>query len=196
MAILFGISMRISAENFRVYLATPDFGDAKAIRDNADNPAIALNSPGIPSPYSIENALQFIDFAKHKHASGEEFHTCIRLLNGNILGLCALANIESANAQAEIGYILGMEHWGKGYAKEAVELIIGFGFLRLNLSTICAKVPVYNGRSIRLLRSLGFRKSGAIKESSMHDGGLVEEFLFSMHKENYRDGIDITIEGY
>ena len=186
--------MRISAENLRVYLSTPTFDDAQAISENLNNPEIALNSPGVASPYGIENARMFIELSRQEHIMGIGFHNCIRLLDGKIIGLCALANIDVAHRSAEIGYILGRGHWGNGYAKEAISLALGFGFEKLGLDSIYAKVPTYNERSIKLLGSIGFSNAGSLKEDIVQK--RIEEFLFKMQRINYSSGIDVVIEGY
>ncbi|RCK09650.1 N-acetyltransferase [Bacillus licheniformis] len=47
--------------------------------------------------------------------------------------------IDQENGRAEIGYDLGRNHWGKGFASEAVKKLIDYGFTSLNLNRIEAK---------------------------------------------------------
>ncbi|MGD7049373.1 GNAT family N-acetyltransferase [Rossellomorea marisflavi] len=49
------------------------------------------------------------------------------------------------------------EHWGKGYAKEAVAAVLTYGFQKLELQRIVAETQVLNERSSRLLENLGMK---------------------------------------
>ncbi|MEM8858665.1 MAG: GNAT family N-acetyltransferase [Chloroflexota bacterium] len=60
------------------------------------------------------------------------------------------------NNQAEIGYDLARAYWGQGLMKEALTAIIDFGFQKMKLGMIEAEVEPENGRSIGLLKNLGF----------------------------------------
>ncbi len=55
---------------------------------------------------------------------------------------------------------LSPEHWGRGYAREAVRAVIGYGFSSLGLSRLVAVNDVPNLASERMLRALGFRPTG------------------------------------
>jgi len=57
---------------------------------------------------------------------------------------------------AEIGYDLSPAYWGQGVMKEALQEIISFGFTEMGLVIIEAEVEPENGRSINLLKKLGF----------------------------------------
>ena len=56
----------------------------------------------------------------------------------------------------EIGYILHPEHWGKGYAREALAALIPEIFARYDLPALTADVDPDNLPSIRLVEGLGF----------------------------------------
>lgn len=64
-------------------------------------------------------------------------------------------------AEAEIGYDLGKAYWRQGFMQEALQAIISFGFETMRLKRIEAEVEPANGRSIGLLRKLGFRMEPA-----------------------------------
>ncbi len=55
-----------------------------------------------------------------------------------------------------IGYMLGRQHWGRGFASEAVAGMLKFGFGPLRAEHIWAHVAVDNPGSIRVLRKQGF----------------------------------------
>ena len=68
--------------------------------------------------------------------------------------------LEAGQPRAEIGYILGREHWGLGYAGEAQRRAIDFAFDELGLHRLEADTHPDNAASTRSLERLGFRREG------------------------------------
>src|SRR5436190_1128529 len=64
-----------------------------------------------------------------QQASGSalEFVIVARQTDG-IIGRCGLFDFDEANAQAALGYILGRAHWGQGYMREALTVLIDCAF--------------------------------------------------------------------
>ena len=60
----------------------------------------------------------------------------------------------------EIGYILHPDHWGCGYATEALRAVIPLVFGRHEVEAIKADIDPRNQASIRLLEKLGFTITG------------------------------------
>lgn len=84
---------------------------------------------------------------------------------------------------AEIGYWIGEPYWGKGYATEAVRLLIKFAFEELDLLRIYAKIYEYNIGSMKVLEKTGFEKEAIIKSSVIKEGQIVDEHLYSIRKK-------------
>lgn len=61
----------------------------------------------------------------------------------------------------EVGWRLGFEHWGKGYATEAARLALGYGFETLALPEVVAYTSVANHRSRAVMKRLGMRRDPA-----------------------------------
>ncbi len=64
----------------------------------------------------------------------------------------------------EIGWRLAIEHWGKGYATEAANAALVFGFDQLGLAEIVAFTAELNLRSQRLMQKIGMTHRGEIFE--------------------------------
>ena len=85
-------------------------------------------------------------------------------------------NIEVMHS-TEIGYTFSAQHWGKGYATEAVRALCQYAFTQNIDKTIVAVTFPENIASIRVLEKSGFAKTGEID-------GLDFEFLsFELKKE-------------
>jgi len=57
----------------------------------------------------------------------------------------------------EISYVFLPEHWGRGYATEAVRQALGHAFGTMGLRRVVAETQAANAASVRLLERLGFQ---------------------------------------
>jgi RimJ/RimL family protein N-acetyltransferase len=80
-----------------------------------------------------------------------------------LMGTVTVHEWSRENRRAEVGFILGRAHWGRGYAQEAVRAVLAFGFERLGLHRFEADVHPENAGSLRLLDRLGFRREGYLR---------------------------------
>jgi ribosomal-protein-alanine N-acetyltransferase len=87
-----------------------------------------------------------------------------------VLSVCDLSEIDIHHARAEVGFLFGRAHWGRGYAAEAMETIIGHAFGRLGLERLWARVHAGNKTSEKLLTRLGFTYEGTLKGHILRDG--------------------------
>ncbi|MFN3931283.1 MAG: GNAT family N-acetyltransferase [Brevundimonas sp.] len=65
----------------------------------------------------------------------------------------------------EVGYILHPDHWGQGFAGEAVAAAIDHVFATRDLDDLIADVDPENAASIRLLERLGFVRTGSAERT-------------------------------
>jgi len=142
-------------ETERLVLRAPRLGDVKAVASLANDRRIAENTARIPHPYRNADAEDFIASAN----LGTETVFLITLRNGAVIGACGFTQVD--RHPPEIGYWLGVKHWGKGYATEAVRAMIDHIFTDLGDEAIQAAARVTNPASRRVLEKCGFQWSGA-----------------------------------
>jgi RimJ/RimL family protein N-acetyltransferase len=189
--------MMISYGNLKVYLNTLSAEDAKPIEENINDPEViaGISNPTVVYPYLSEHAEKFIEFAIHKYLLREEFHLGIHLVSGELIGMCAIFNIDNVNRNAEIGYWVGKKHWRQGYAKESLRLAISFCFNMLKLHRVYAKVLTGNVGSIKLLESLKFSNEGIGREDAFQMGKFQDEFRFGLLEQEFAQ-LDIDVVDY
>jgi RimJ/RimL family protein N-acetyltransferase len=90
--------------------------------------------------------------------------------DGPAIGECDLSDIDRRHARAEIGFLFAQRHWGKGYAREAMERVIGYAFDELGLERLWARFHESNEASKRLLERLGFAYEGCLRSHVARDG--------------------------
>lgn len=81
-----------------------------------------------------------------------------RRADGLFLGFCGLkpgAEGTPIEGEAEIGWRLAADHWGQGYAREAAQASLEYGWDKLGLASIAAITTPGNVRSWGLMERLG-----------------------------------------
>ena len=78
----------------------------------------------------------------------------LELRNTNeFIGFCGYALIDD---YVDLGYRIARKHWGNGYASEAAQAVIKYGFERLGFEFIVAIAYAENKRSLQVIEKLGF----------------------------------------
>ena len=98
--------------------------------------------------------------------------------NNKMIGGIGLT--EFRKRSCELGYWLGKKYWGNGFATEAVNGILDFGFNNLKRKEIYAAYKLGNEGSKRVLKKCGFQ---FFREKEEFDSvTLKEERLIEMIK--------------
>ena len=91
-----------------------------------------------------------------------------------------------ASYQAEMGYDLAKEYWGRGIMSEAMNAVIDSGFEKMELNRIEVYIMPRNKRSIRMIRSLGFKREGLLRQRYFDEfGNFADDVLFSMLRSDW-----------
>ncbi len=83
--------------------------------------------------------------------------------SNEMIGLIGLHKIDWYSRFAEIRYWIWKEYWGKGYATEAVKLILKYAFEILNLEEAFARVDEINIPSRKVLEKNSFKLVGRLR---------------------------------
>jgi RimJ/RimL family protein N-acetyltransferase len=130
----------------RLTLRAPRPDDAKAIKSLV----IAENTARIPHPYTLKDARSFV-----ASADGGQPLFVITREDGRIVGACGIATLRADGP--EIGYWIGVPHWGNGYATEAARALVDHAFGDLGYGELRAGARVTNPASRRVLEKCGFQ---------------------------------------
>jgi len=102
----------------------------------------------------------------------------------DLIGVCGLTDIDLINQRAEFSLYIGPEFQRKGYAKEALELLIETGFSRYPLKTIWGetfdKNPAYD-----MFLKIGFKLEGTRRNFYFKDGHHINAHLVSITREEF-----------
>ncbi len=133
--------------------------DASAIYDAVADEGIVRNLALAPWPYTAGDAAAFAAMEHSEHYPN--FMLMLRTDGApKLIGSCGLAE---RDGEAELGYWIAREHWGRGYATEAAKAVIGVA-KALGHRKLVAGHFTDNPASGRVLRKLGFRPLGRVEQ--------------------------------
>jgi ribosomal-protein-alanine N-acetyltransferase len=96
-------------------------------------------------------------------AAGKACHWTIRTLaDDSFVGVCDLSEIDPRRHSAEVGFMLGRDSWGQGYALEAMRAVMAYAASN-NIRRLLARTQLGNRRSDALLTKLGFKEEGLLR---------------------------------
>jgi [ribosomal protein S5]-alanine N-acetyltransferase len=125
--------------------------DAKEFTRLAGDWAVASMTSDIPHPLSEEQARAWLKPGRREARFAIE-------LNGRLIG--GAGYYQRSSGTAELGFWLGREWWGRGYATEATREVLRYGFEARRLPGFTSSHFVDNHASAGVLRKLGFEPMG------------------------------------
>lgn len=109
----------------------------------------------IREPQKREEALSWIKLVSSRWESeGIGFCSLFLKSTKQFIGWCGLWQLKETG-EIEVGYALLKEFWGKGFAVEASQPVLEYGFTKLNLPKIVACANPENKGSRRVMEKLG-----------------------------------------
>ena len=99
---------------------------------------------------------------------------------GRLIGNCGVRVKDTNLRGGDIGYELDSRYWGHGYATEAAQEIVRFGFEELGLQRIWAECVAENIGSARVLEKVGMRQEGYLTEKEYYKGRWWHQRLFAV----------------
>lgn len=160
--------------------------DAPVLYEYAKDPQVGPIA-GWPVHTSVENSRLVI----HDILSAEETYAVVPKNIGFPVGSIGLmigkrSDLGITDNEGEIGYWVGVPHWGNGYMPEAVNELLRHGFEDLNLTCIWCGYIDGNEKSRRVQEKCGFQYHHTI-ENKMFPliGELRTEHISRLTREEW-----------
>src|SRR5256885_16339650 len=138
-------------ETERLVLRRPTLADVNAIARLANDRRVAENTRRLPHPYSRDHAIEFVR-ATARCNSNAAFLIEDKLVPIGIVGV----DWRQPDAP-ELGYWLGVEHWGRGFGTEAARAVIDFTFERFDGGQLTSGARGSKPSSRNILEKCGFQ---------------------------------------
>jgi RimJ/RimL family protein N-acetyltransferase len=143
----------------RLTLRPFTLADAPVVRELAGAYEVALNTLVIPHPYPEGAAEEWIATHEGDFAENRTHHFAID--DAGLVG--AIGLVIKGDRIGELGYWIGVPYWNRGYASEAAEAVVRYGFEQCNLHRIFACHYTRNAGSGRVMQKIGMRYEGTLR---------------------------------
>ena len=161
----------------RLFLRPGWAEDWAELHERIADEGIVRNLARAPWPYEAAHAREFAERAQEPRTP----HFLVTLpgaRGSELVGCVGLARDEKD--EVELGYWIGREHWGRGYATEATRAVLGLA-RSLGHRRIVAGHFVDNPASGRVLVKSGFRPAGSLRQRfSVARGGAVPTLVYAI----------------
>lgn len=107
---------------------------------------------------------------------------------GRLLGRVRVFDWNPRNRACEIGFLIAPEARGRGFGREAVELLLDHVFEDLGARKAMAQTGDFDRASLRLLEALGFRVDGRLRAHHMLGEEAHDDLLLSLLRPEHRAG--------
>jgi ribosomal-protein-alanine N-acetyltransferase len=122
---------------------------------NADKEVMRYIGDGNPQS-TEQTAARLAAILEHRKKHGFGLWSVMEKARGEWVGFCGLQFLEDTD-EVEVGYRLARRFWGVGFASEAANASLRYGFDDLSLNQIVAVVHPENHASQRVVSKLGLR---------------------------------------
>ncbi|WP_054027731.1 GNAT family N-acetyltransferase [Bacillus sp. FJAT-28004] len=140
---------------------------------------------GPNSKDDTQNYLSMVtEMQKQEPRLGYEFAVVMKE-NNQLIGGCGIH--VCGPSQGELGYCFNQAYWGSGFATEAADALLQFGFRELGLHRIYATCRPDNLGSAKVLQKIGMKYEGHIREHMRHNGKWHDSYQYSILENEYND---------
>ena len=148
----------------RVDLCPPEEEDVPFLAETLNDPAVwrTLRTRGPKNERAEREWLEGL--------SERDGVTLLVVVDGEPVGTVGVGVVDENWGTAVVGYSLHPDHWGTGYATEAVALLTRLAFAEHRLAKLSATVYAHNPASMRVLEKAGWHEE-AVHEREAFVGG-------------------------
>jgi len=173
-------------ETERLILRQMTLEDSDFVFQHFSDPAVCRYLMDEPPVTEYAQAQEIIRFFLEPEEKTHNRWLVVRKSDHRSIGTCGFHKWDKRYFRAEIGYDLSPSCWGQGYMMEALRAVISSGFERMRLNRIDALVYIENDRSTQLLRRLGFKQEGVLRDYLFLDGKFYDHYLFALLQREWQ----------
>jgi RimJ/RimL family protein N-acetyltransferase len=162
--------------------------DLKLLRDWRNIPAFRKNFREYRE-LNLENQLKWFD-SLHNSAQSNFMFFIERLSDKEPLGACGLLYINWIIRAADFSFYVGYKESyidEEGYAEEATQLLLDYGFKVLNLNKIWMELYEFDQKKLDFfIDKFGFKKDGKLRDNCFEDGRYWDSFIISITQKDFK----------
>lgn len=168
----------------RIRLRPLQVEDIPRIHEHSQDPEIWVLNCDYPHVSPLESAHAFYESWTKFDDNMAPFAI---EADGKYIGNCLLMNLKHRHRNAELGIVIGdRAYWGRGYGREAVKMLLAYGFRDIGLHRIEAFPHERNPRSIGCLKSCGFQEEGRARKVLWSAGEWLDVVQLSILEDEWK----------
>lgn len=150
-----------------------------------NDPEVTIFLENSVQRYSVESLQGYVKEIKNDRAY--IFQAIIDRGCNQHIGNLKLGPINWVHRFGDLGIVIGVkEKWGKGYATEAISMIIKHAFNDLNLHKVTAGCNERNLGALKAFQKNGFEIEGLRKRQFLWKGDYVDGILLGLVNDKYQ----------
>ena len=170
----FNLQLPTTVETPRMILIKPHPDYSEPIEQMLQDPQI-MQYVTTGARSNAQAKLETLAFQKAWERQGWGAYFLLNKQTKDVMGAVKLY-LSDRTPYLQIGYFLGREYWGKGYATEAAKMALKLGFYGLNQPRIDAFAHINNIPSRHILEKIGMT---SITDQFIYDGRQYAQYMIS-----------------
>ncbi len=136
-------------------------------------------------PASKEKRRTFFEKMAERDGKDDTFFWLVKNLEGEYVGSIGTFDCDRRVGVFKYGLRILRPYWRRGYAREAVQIVLRYYFYELRYQKATVIVYSFNERSQRLHENLGFRLEGRLRRTVYTNGQLYDELYYGLTREEF-----------
>ena len=143
------------------------------------------NVDAVPFPRSREATKRWAEQEATRAPTGDEFRFVIENEASEVVGDLTTHHCNPRAGTFAYGISIRRDHRNKGYAAEAITLVLRHYFEELRYQKVTVGGFGWNEPSIRLHAKLGFQQEGRLRRTVFTRGRFFDELIFGLTAEEF-----------
>ena len=144
----------------------------------------------IPPPVSSDFVQKWAQEQAQSAPKGDEYRFAIETVPtdqevAQLVGTLNTHSCDTRNGTFRYGIAIRQEAWRKGYASEAIRIILHYYFAELRYQKCTVDIYEFNEGSIKLHEALGFQHEGRLRRMIYSEGRHWDELVMGITKEEF-----------
>ena len=154
--------------------------DALALARHANNVNVwRWMSDSFPHPYTLEMAKHWVTRG-HVEFGGDNWTIAF---HDEAVGGCGVNPQQGQfRCNAEVGWWLAEEHWGRGIVTRVTAALTQHAFADPQITRVFAPVHAGNQRSMRVAEKNGFVLEGVQPKSAIKNGQVIDRWIWATYR--------------
>jgi len=131
--------------------------------------------------YTLENLKGYVENINESHTDSL-FGIFLRENNEHI-GNVKVGDMDQVHQHGNVGIMIGDKNsWGKGCAKESIQLVTKYAFEELNLNKLIAGIYANNIGCYKAFLNAGYNEAGRLKSHMFYKGKFVDKIIVEKNR--------------